>query len=206
MIAPSKPSQRQWRPNILIFGASGTGKTRTWLDLQRLTGARAICFDTHHGTDAWAHTYPDGWDVVHSSSPEELDERATDADGRLDPALAAAGTEEAGLGRPGPVAVGGEGAALVRAEADLVEAGNDNPLDVATPEREVEGLLCPSELRGGPEPDRLVRERLPQRERLLDPERGQPVARRDRVDAVVRVRACVRVTHEDQPSQNSTLR
>jgi len=77
MIAPSKPSQRQWRPNILIFGASGTGKTRTWLDLQRLTGARAICFDTHHGTDAWAHTYPDGWDVVHSSSPEELDEQIT---------------------------------------------------------------------------------------------------------------------------------
>lgn len=75
MIHPTKPSARRWRPNILIFGASGTGKTRTWLDLVRLTGAKALCMDTHHGTDAWAHTYPTGWDVVHSSSPTELEQQ-----------------------------------------------------------------------------------------------------------------------------------
>ena len=77
MIQPTKPSARIWRPNILIFGASGTGKTRTWLDLVRLTGARAMCMDTHHGTDAWGANaaYHKGWDVVHSSSPDELEEQ-----------------------------------------------------------------------------------------------------------------------------------
>ncbi len=75
MLTPTKPTSRQWRPNILIFGASGTGKTKTWLDLVKLTGARALVFDTHHGTDAWAASYPTGWEVVHSSSPEELDDQ-----------------------------------------------------------------------------------------------------------------------------------
>lgn len=73
MIAPQRPQQRQWRPNILIFGASGTGKTRTWLDLVRLTGARCLAIDTHHGTDAWANAYPTGWDVVHTASPDEIE-------------------------------------------------------------------------------------------------------------------------------------
>lgn len=73
MIQPTKPSARQWRPNILIYGASGTGKTKTWLDLRAITGARALVIDTHHGTDAWSRIYPDGWDVVHSASPVEME-------------------------------------------------------------------------------------------------------------------------------------
>lgn len=75
MISPTKPVARDWRPNILMFGASGTGKTRTWLDLVKITGARALVIDTHHGTDAWAASYPDGWDVVHTSSPEEIEDQ-----------------------------------------------------------------------------------------------------------------------------------
>jgi hypothetical protein len=75
MIQPSKPLAERWRPNIMIFGASGTGKTRTWLDIVKFTGARALCIDTHHGTDAWVRVYPDGWDVVHSGDPDELEEQ-----------------------------------------------------------------------------------------------------------------------------------
>lgn len=75
MIAPSKPAARRWRPNILIFGASGTGKTKTWLDLVKLTGAHALCIDTHGGTKAWVKDYPTGWDVVDSSSPQEIEEQ-----------------------------------------------------------------------------------------------------------------------------------
>jgi hypothetical protein len=75
MIQPTKPTARIWRPNILIFGDSGTGKTKTWLDLMQLTGARALCVDTHNGTNAWVRTYPEGWDVVHSDSPDEIEEQ-----------------------------------------------------------------------------------------------------------------------------------
>jgi len=139
-------------------------------------------------------------------SSEEVDERTRDADRRLGPALASTGADDVSLVRPCPVAVRGERAALVRAEADLVEPGNDDPLDVGAFEREVERLLRPCEARGNPEPDRLVRERLPQCEPLLDADLREALPRRDGVDPVVRVRACVRVASEDQPSQNSTLR
>jgi hypothetical protein len=51
-----------------------------------------------------------------------------------------------------------------------------------------------------------VRERGPERERLLDADLRQPLARWDGADAVVDVRARVRVPGEEQPLQNSTLR
>ncbi len=92
------------------------------------------------------------------------------------------------------------------AEADLVETRQDEARHVAAAERELERLLRAGEARRDAELDRLVRERLAERERLLDAELGEALAGRQRADAVVRVRAGVRVAHEQQASQNSTLR
>lgn len=122
------------------------------------------------------------------------------------PALGAPRTDDVRLVRPGPGAVVRQQAALEGAEADLVECGQDDPLDLAIPERERERLLRPEELRGDADPDGLVRERVPQRERLRDTGLGEPLAGWEGADAVVDVRARVRVPGEEQPLQNSTLR
>lgn len=73
MLKPEKPEAKPWRPNILMFGASGTGKTKTWLDLAKLTGAKCLAIDTHHGTDAWAGLYAEDYQVVHTASPPEIE-------------------------------------------------------------------------------------------------------------------------------------
>lgn len=73
MLKPETPQAKPWRPNILMFGASGTGKTKTWMDLAKLTGAKCLAIDTHKGTDAWAHLYADHYQVVHTSSPPEIE-------------------------------------------------------------------------------------------------------------------------------------
>ena len=122
------------------------------------------------------------------------------------PALPAAGADRVRLVRPCPGAVVGERTALERAEADLVETREDDARHVAPAEREVERLLRPCEACRDAEVDRLVRERLPQRERLRDAELRQAFAGREGADAIVGVRAGVRVASEKQRSQNSTLR
>jgi hypothetical protein len=137
---------------------------------------------------------------------EQRPQGVADAFGHVHAALPSPGARDVGLVRPGPRAVGGERPSLVPAEADLVETLDDEPLDVAAVEREVERLLRATEARRDPEVDGLVREQLAERERLLDAEVGEALSRRDRADPVVRVRARVRVTNQQQPPQNSTLR
>ncbi len=137
---------------------------------------------------------------------EELEESRGDAIRGVDPALAAARAQGIGLVRPGPAPVVRERSALVGAEPDLVERREDDPLDSAAVERELERLLRPEEPRRDAEPDGIVGDRRAQGERLLDAEIRQPRARRNGADAVVGVGACVRVPREDQALQNSTLR
>jgi hypothetical protein len=137
---------------------------------------------------------------------EERVERACEPLRRERPALGATRADDVRLVRPRPGPVVREQAALEGSEADLVECGQDDPLDRAIPERERERLLRPEELRGDADPDRLVRERAPERERLRDADLREPLARWDGADAVVDVRARVRVPGEEQPLQNSTLR
>ena len=137
---------------------------------------------------------------------EQRSERARDALRDCDAGLAAAGAERVGVVRPGPGPVVVERAALERAEADLVELRQDEPLDVAPGERQVEGLLRAPEPRRDAEVDRLAGERLAQRECLFDPELGKALTRRDRADPIVGVRAGVRMPREQQTPQKSTLR
>jgi hypothetical protein len=137
---------------------------------------------------------------------EERDESRGDAIRGVDPALAAPRAQGVGLVRPGPAPVLRERAALVGAEPDLVERREDDPLDIAPVERELERLLRPEEPRRDPELDRIVGDRRPQGERLLDAEVRQPLARRNGADAVVGVGARVCVPREDQALQKSTLR
>ena len=99
---------------------------------------------------------------------EQHVERGREPLGDRDAALAAARAERVGLVRPGPGAVVGERAPFERPEPDLVELRQDEPRDVAAAEREPERLLRPRETGRDAQPDRLVCERLAQRERLLD--------------------------------------
>jgi len=137
---------------------------------------------------------------------QQRPERGRDALRDYDAGLSAAGAERARLVRPGPGPVVVERAALERAEADLVELRQDEPLDVAFAERQVEGLLRAPEPRRDAEVDRLAGERLAQRECLFDPELGKALTRRDRADPIVGVRAGVRMPREQQTPQKSTLR
>jgi hypothetical protein len=137
---------------------------------------------------------------------EELDETRGDAIRDVDPTLAAARAQGIGLVRPGPAPVIRERAALVGAEPDLVECREDDPLDIAPVQRELERLLRAEEPRRDAEPDRIVGDRRAQGERLLDAEVRQPLARRNGADAVVGVGARMRVPREDQALQKSTLR
>ena len=82
--------------------------------------------------------------------------------------------------RPGPGAVGGQRAALERAEADLVEPRLDDERDAAPGEREREGLLRAPEPRADAEVDRLRRELRAEGTRLLGALRREARARRDR--------------------------
>jgi hypothetical protein len=137
---------------------------------------------------------------------EELDESPGDAVRGVDTALAAARAQGVGLVRPGPAPVVRERASLVRAEPDLVQSGEDDSLDVAPVERELERLLRPEEPRRDPEPDRIVGDRRAQGERFLDAEVRQPLARGNGADAIVGIGARVRVPREEQALQKSTLR
>ncbi len=137
---------------------------------------------------------------------EQHPERPCDALCDCDAGLPPAWAERVGLVRPGPGPVVGERAALERTEADLVELRQDEPLDVALGERQVEGLLRAPEPRRDAEADRLAGERLAQRESLIDPELGEALTGRDRADPVVGVRAGVRMPREQQAPQKSTLR
>ncbi len=72
-LKPESPEDKSWRPNIFIYGESGTGKTKTLLDLAKLTGAKLLLIDSHHGTDAWAHLYKGVYQVIHTDSPPEVE-------------------------------------------------------------------------------------------------------------------------------------
>ena len=139
-------------------------------------------------------------------TPEQRVECLGDPNRRFDPALPSSRALRVGRVRPRPRAVVGERPALERAEPDLAERRQDEPLDCAVPEREPQRLLRPQERRRDAEVDRLGRERGAERERLAGPLRGEAFPWRDGADVVAEVGSRVAVADEQQPSQNSTLR
>ena len=86
----------------------------------------------------------------------------------VDPALAPAWTVRVGRLLPRPIAIGGERAALERAEADLVEERLDRERRPASLQCESERLLRAREPRADPEIDRLGCESQAERARLFD--------------------------------------
>ncbi len=124
----------------------------------------------------------------------------------VDPALAPARTVRVGRLLPRPFAIGGERAALERAEVDLVEERLDRERRPASLECDSERLLRAREPRADPEIDRLGRESQAERARLFDTSGREALARRDGVDRVAGVGDGVRVTRQDQGLHRRTER
>jgi len=137
---------------------------------------------------------------------EQLVECVRVAGGRLRPALPSAGARRVRRVTPGPGAICGQRSALEGAEADLVEAREHEPGHLAVAEREVERLLSAHEPGGHAEVELGPGERLAERQRLSDSLLRQAGTGRRRADRVVGVRAGVRVAHEHERPQKSTLR
>lgn len=125
---------------------------------------------------------------------------------RLRAALTATRRLERRRLRRGPGAIGEEWAALVAAEVDLVQLGDDDVRDAAPVERQLQGLLGAAQLGGDAEVDRLAGEVFAEPPRLLPPRVGQPLARRGARRDAVPVRDGERMTYEDELSQSSTER
>jgi hypothetical protein len=108
--------------------------------------------------------------------------------------------------RPRPGAVGLERPSFVRAEVDLVQAGEDDAGHVAPAEADRERLLRPGEACRDAEVDVHSGEPLAQLHRLRDAKLGETLARRAGADDVVEVRLRVPVPDEQERPQNRTLR
>lgn len=71
VLRPKKAEEKILRPNLLIYGDSGAGKTLTALQLAKLTGARCLVIDGDKGTDDYGGQFD--FDVIQTDSPVELE-------------------------------------------------------------------------------------------------------------------------------------
>ncbi len=72
-LKPEKAKARPWRPNVLIYGEAGTGKTIFALELSKIIKAKTLLIDAERGSERYGASFD--FDVIHTDDPEEIDEQ-----------------------------------------------------------------------------------------------------------------------------------